>query len=594
MCCFRICILYGFLFMLPSLCLWTEEKKQELTSEAIASKFGDKNLQPKDRAPLPRQYALAVINEKKQKEGIDFLTSLLKTELNATPKGTVNTTTLAMQANIVDAISFLSRFSQGIDFAKDSEFAHWLLDSDTHLTDLCDNVEPQDNIPAALALLQSLCHHDPKERDKYFNLIVALALVWDQERPKPHFQMGNKVLPYQTDICARYDYFKALYSDSAKKKAKISYSKLLISDFTFVVDTPMPISELEWARDNVKGTAASWGKRYAEIKYDHPRLNGGVFAWPSNQGEYSLSSILKYGGICIDQAYYSAMTARANGIPCLFFTGEGRRGGHAWFGYMKAVGKWELDVGRYAYDNYAVGQALNPQTNQKMTDHDVEFACNRIFRDEKFDAAVQITKVADAILAAGDEERADGYARQAISKAPLFNRPWQIRENVIVKRGDKKKLLDLYHEQSAVFKKYPDYLMIMQQKEIDLLKELGKTEEADKLFKEMQNKISKKRDDLDLAIADTQLDALLKEKKNVEARKFLEDLLEKQRGEVRKLPTLLDAYMKITKETEQTKDAVKFLKNYVKKDNTLMKYVIQAYENDGDQKNADKLKAKYP
>ena len=234
MSCFRICILSGLLFLLPSLCLWTEEKKeekkQELTSEAIAVKFEDKNLQPKDRAPLPRQYAFAVISEKKQKEGIDFLTALIKKELEATPKGTVNTTTLTMQANIVDAISFLSRFSQGIDFAKDPEFAHWLLDSDTYLTTLCDNVEPQDNIPAALALLQSLCHHDPKERDKYFNLIVALALVWDQERPKPHSQMGNKVLPYQTDICARYDYFKGLYSDSAKKKAKIPYSKLIISD----------------------------------------------------------------------------------------------------------------------------------------------------------------------------------------------------------------------------------------------------------------------------------------------------------------------------------------------------------------------------
>lgn len=585
----KIFLFCGLLLISGGIALCAEEK-QELSMDAIAAKFADKNIPPKERATLPRQYALAVINEKKQKEGVDFLTALLKKELDATPKGTVNAMTLAMQANIVDSMTFLSRFSQGVDFAKDPEFAHWLLDSDTHLVNLCDNIEMQDNIPAALTLLQALCHHDPKERDKYFNLIVALALVWDQERPKPHFQMGSKILPYQSDICARYDYFKDLYS--SKKKAKIPYAKLLISDFTLVVDTPMPISELEWARDNVKGSAASWGKKYDMIKYDHPRLNGGIFAWPANQGEYSLANIQKYGGICIDQAYFSAMTARANGIPCLFFTGEGRRGGHAWFGYMKAVGKWELDVGRYAYDNYAVGQALNPQTNQKMTDHDVEFACNRIFRDEKFDTAVQITKVAEAILAIGDDERADDYARQAISKAPLFSRPWQIRENLILKRGDKKKLLDLYHEQSAVFKKYPDYLMIMQQKEINLLRELGRSEEADKLFKGMQKKVSKERDDLDLAIAGPQLDALLKENKNVEARKYLEDLLERQRSEVQKLPVLLDAYLKITKETEQTKDAVKFLKGFVKKDSELMKYLIQAYENNGDQKNADKLKAK--
>jgi len=49
MSCFKICILSGLLSLLASTCLWTEEKKEELTKEAVAAKFADKNLSLKDR-----------------------------------------------------------------------------------------------------------------------------------------------------------------------------------------------------------------------------------------------------------------------------------------------------------------------------------------------------------------------------------------------------------------------------------------------------------------------------------------------------------------------------------------------------------------
>ena len=66
------------------------------------------------------------------------------------------------------------------------------------------------------------------------------------------------------------------------------------------------------------------------------------------------------------------IAGKARGLPTLFFTGQGADGGHAWFGYMKSDNRWELDCGRYKNQNYAVGQALDPQTWLPVSDHELE------------------------------------------------------------------------------------------------------------------------------------------------------------------------------------------------------------------------------
>ena len=46
--------------------------------------------------------------------------------------------------------------------------------------------------------------------------------------------------------------------------------------------------------------------------------------------QYTFAEIAKKGGICSDQAYFSANTARAHGIPASILSGDGPRGPHAW------------------------------------------------------------------------------------------------------------------------------------------------------------------------------------------------------------------------------------------------------------------------
>ena len=74
----------------------------------------------------------------------------------------------------------------------------------------------------------------------------------------------------------------------------------------------------------------------------------------------------------MDQAYYASEIGKARGIPTIYFTGQGTDGGHAWFGYLSRAGKWELDCGRYASQNYPKGYALDPQTWQVVNDTTLE------------------------------------------------------------------------------------------------------------------------------------------------------------------------------------------------------------------------------
>ena len=65
---------------------------------------------------------------------------------------------------------------------------------------------------------------------------------------------------------------------------------------------------------------------------------------------------------------YASEIGKGRGVPTIYFTGQGTDGGHAWFGYLSRSGKWELDCGRYASQNYPKGYALDPQTWQVVND----------------------------------------------------------------------------------------------------------------------------------------------------------------------------------------------------------------------------------
>ena len=230
-------------------------------------------------------------------------------------------------------------------------------------------LHPSDNQPKALEIFLSIGAEYPALIGRYTALASAYAVVFDQPFPRnwPHHQVPDKdVLVDSAKVSSRFSEFV-----SAAQSRKLEYdpAQLPVSELKFVVDHLLPKSELEWARLNVKLRRSTFNKAFKSIQYDKPRLSAGVFSWPN--GPYTLASISERGGICVDQAYFSSMSGKAKGIPTLTFVGQGSGGGHAWFGFLKGPGRWETDCGRYENQNYPVGNAIDPQLWEKITDDEL-------------------------------------------------------------------------------------------------------------------------------------------------------------------------------------------------------------------------------
>lgn len=510
------------------------------------------------------------------------------------------------EALILDYLSSSYRFLElccryDLQLNQNDQFTTFLTSSHEKLIKLSEAVLPEDEIAQVFSILETLFEHEVlKDREEFFDLMLAMALVWDQPRNAIHSQIGyGNDLKYEIDLIPRYNFFKRIYD---KNKAKMKFRYLGYSDLIYVVDTPVPLEELEWVQKKVRGSLSSWGKKYASIKYDTPRLDNGIYSWPGNQGPYTLENIKKHGGICVDQAYYCTMTARASGIPALYFSGQGKRGGHAWFSYMKKADSWVLDVGRYGSDAYAVGYALNPQTNREMSDHEVAMIYNRAFSRSKYKQGHKYQLYADMLLQTEYADQSYALAKHSVSLAPLNEACWDTYMQCAEKCKDKKLLLEVLDGKIKAFKKYPDLITDAQMKKAAVLKKLGRNDEAEKVLAAARRKMGGGRDDLERELTLKQVNGLVAQKKYKEARKCMEGVIKDQRGEQAKLLDFISIYLRITKKTDQTKDAVRFvsplIKSMYKKFHTSYRnYAVDllatAYENNGDSKKAGKIRDKY-
>ncbi len=433
-----------------------------------------------------------------------------------------------------------------------------------------------------------------------------MALVWDQPRPPLHRQIGSTMLSPMADLENRYNYYKYIYD---KRKAKIKYKYLSTRDLTLVVDTPMPVSELEWALKNVKSTLSSWGKLYSKIVYNHERLRTQQYVWVSSDGEYTLENIRNRGGICVDQSYYCVVSARAFGIPSLSLSGAGRDGFHCWFSFMKKVGKWEFDAGRYKGAKYTTGKSHSSQTNRLITDHLVEYLYDKKFNYSTYKTAKDYISIA-MILSdiKTTEETALIYAQYARKIAPLRIEPWEIEEEYLESKNKLGKLLILLKKKEVAFAKYADFMIDIYNKQIETLEKQGNSMQAEALLAKvkMKMKMKYKRDDL---LQDSYLDefrSLMKNNKGEEGRKLLEKVLGKQKKERIKVLETIRYYMQLIKvDKTQTLSGCKFLSDYIRKrmiikngsvhgNKYFVQYLYKIYEMQKDEKAMIKLKKQFP
>ena len=433
----------------------------------------------------------------------------------------------------------------------------FLLSDEKVWTEFVNLVHDDDDFMEVLAHLDDMRLADEENFKKFFKLAVAIAVVWDRERPSVHGQIGVMALEHENTALDVYKYFKALYGSS---RAKIRLKDLSARDLVFVVDTPVPISELEWAKKKVKGKSKTWGKNYAKIKYDHPRLVTGDFVWPVKNGAYTLENIKKKGGICVDQAYYTVLTGRANGIPAMYFEGSGRRGGHAWAGVYLDENDWNTEVGRYAQDNYAVGQTSDPQIDQKISDHDLMLTYYKKFFRSSYLNMKPVVKTVQNLFDLKQKNLAFKYATVVKKKAPLYEEPWLIMEDLYKSKKRSEDLELLYKEKLKKFRDFPDVFTRTEKVYSLWLVDQDRQGAAEKLLKRSFKRGKNDRIDLIWDNAKTYSEVFENAKDIASAQKILEKFIKSNHKEMSNIFPALYSYHQFAERNKLEKDAKSFVK----------------------------------
>ncbi|QHI70582.1 hypothetical protein [Tichowtungia aerotolerans] len=525
------------------------------TSSELIRLFSSLGSDELDAVEVSREILVKSLAEGQGRAGVEALRKYLRVRAGSFAQD--DSVALDEMSAVACCARSLEAFQDASDISP--QVWSWLFTSNERIRLVAETLTDDDNTSEAALIIQKLYDHDPESRDQFLNLILAMAVVWDTPRREMHNQIGEGWLPPDEDVSLYYDYFKRLYSSA---KTKVSYDELSVDSLVFVVDVPTPLGELEWALENVDGSRSLWGKHYDEITYDLTRLLRKIYIWPHH--EYTLQEIQECFGICVDQAYYCVVSARAHGIPCLYFHGRGKYGGHAWFGFMKRKEEWEMDIGRYSKQGYATGFAIHPQTDREMTDHELEYFCSRALQPKKFRDASVLVHLAEILQ---DEDFFSGAlaaARKAREVDSLCDAAWEMECEVLVNTDCIEDAIELLKEKAVCFKYFPDVAADALQQQAVLLKRSGDALAAEKLLRREVARVASRRDDLQQDLVLAQANQLLAQGNAREGMEAIERILRDQRkdGSGQKVYVLIVEYKKFAERAGLSSDADRFLASY--------------------------------
>jgi hypothetical protein len=366
----------------------------------------------------------------------------------------------------------------------------WLFQNRSAMESFLSSAKPEDNLPTVFKLWSSLRDSNPTDFDSYHNLALACALVFD--RP---VRLHTPDDPYndQVDMLERYTYF--LESDK-QNKLKTSIPKLPAWALVWTVDAPVPTSELIWARGHIKCHRRKWDGTYNMVKYRMEKITKNK----TIHEDYTLKEILKEGGICVDQAYFGAITAKANGIPAMSFTGLGQRGAHAWFGYMSADDEWNMSAGRYAADKFATGYTVDPQTGMRIKEHSLAILTDKQRYSPKYLKASRLTWLAAVLLDEGHPEKFETCLLLALATCSRHLEAWEWYVSHLKQvKAPETKWRAVLKDMRRIFKDYPDIIARTNELETEMLLAFQKPAEAAKALRRRTRKLDlndKNRTDL--------------------------------------------------------------------------------------------------
>jgi hypothetical protein len=210
------------------------------------------------------------------------------------------------------------------------------------------------------ALLDRLRRERPKQVVAYVNLAAAICAV----HAKPFERHTNENKSTAADPIAIFDYYVA-----NEKQMFFGVKNVPAELLAWVVDTTASIEEMQWALSKYAGDPLV-GARFFDIKYDYAAFKTGAPKKLTQEG-FNLQNILKYGGVCADQAYFAMTVGKSIGVPTAYATGAAGEAGHAWVGFLQArrnQGWWNFNEGRYEAYQGVVGNVQDPLTRKRIPD----------------------------------------------------------------------------------------------------------------------------------------------------------------------------------------------------------------------------------
>lgn len=388
------------------------------------------------------------------------------------------------------------------------ELAAEFMKDDAFSRSFFSTLSEDDYLPLVLANLRDIRAADPKNWKNYRQLAIALAVVNDSKPPGfwPHDQVAQSLVPREQLPVA--EQFSAWVAANESGGTLLDLKELSAGQLKFVVDAFVRQDELAWARKNIRLPVGGFDKAFPMVFYRNDRLVKQKYSW--EEDPYLLETIRARGGICVDQAYFAMLCGKAKGLPTLFFTGQGADGGHAWFGYMKADDRWELDCARYATQNYATGHALDPQSWKTISDHDLRLLAAS-FRDKpEFAASVNDLAMAGIIERTGDSALAGRAYESAVRTCMMNPSAWDARGDFLVRSGVPPAERKKFHEAALIqFAGNADLKTRHQQALAGVARELGDTAAADQLERLILLQNKRKRSDLSVGVVARQMQSLL-------------------------------------------------------------------------------------
>lgn len=249
-------------------------------------------------------------------------------------------------------------------------------------------IDPEhDKVVEALKLFAELTQRSPDQAALYWNLAIATAVTWDDERRGVYDYVNHQ---RHTKSNLREGRLAAVgnfdYMITAEKFMQLRAQFLPWEFLVHVINHKTPADERAWARRNYAPRIVMFGKCYKDVPYDRVMLDTGSKKARLNGKDYSLPVLRTCGGVCFVQADFAARVGKSIGVPAAYVQGESAYGGgHAWVMWVELRNVTKNSItftleseGRYRGDKFYVGTLRDPQTGQTITDRELELRLHNV------------------------------------------------------------------------------------------------------------------------------------------------------------------------------------------------------------------------